>query len=105
MESIKSHDFSIAAPYIDPAGKKYSEQKEYTAYLNQKNITEDLLNFEVTKVEPIPNGYQVNTSEEYNITYGDGSVKHKKFKSVHKIQQQANGSLGVNELISSIEVN
>ncbi|MEW4230252.1 zinc ribbon domain-containing protein [Priestia megaterium] len=105
MESIKSHDFSIAAPYIDPAGKKYSEQKEYTAYLNQKNITEDLLNFEVTKVEPIPNGYQVNTSEEYNITYGDGSVKHKKFKSVHKIQQQANGSLGVNELISSTEVN
>ncbi|PGK31175.1 hypothetical protein CN902_09355 [Priestia megaterium] len=105
MESIKSHNFSIAAPYIDPAGKKYSEQKEYTAYLNQKNITEDLLNFEVTKVEPIPNGYQVNTSEEYNITYGDGSVKHKKFKSVHKIQQQANGSLGVNELISSTEVN
>ncbi|MEH7581323.1 zinc-ribbon domain-containing protein [Priestia megaterium] len=105
MESIKSHDFSIAAPYIDRAGKKYSEQKEYTAYLNQKNITEDLLNFEVTKVEPIPNGYQVNTSEEYNITYGDGSVKHKKFKSVHKIQQQANGSLGVNELISSTEVN
>lgn len=105
MESIKSHDFSIAAPYIDPAGKKYSQQKEYTAYLNQKNITEDLLNFEVTKVEPILNGYQVNTSEEYNITYGDGSVKHKKFKSVHKIQQQANGSLGVNELISSTEVN
>jgi len=105
MKSIKNHDFSIAAPYIDPAGKKYNEQKEYTAYLNKKNITEDLLNFEVTNVEPIPNGYQVNTSEEYNITYGDGSVKHKKFKSVHKVLQLANGSLGVNELISSTEVN
>ncbi|AXI27979.1 hypothetical protein CIB87_02735 [Priestia megaterium] len=105
MKSIKNHDFSIAAPYIDPDGKKYNEQKEYTAYLNKKNITEDLLNFEVTNVEPIPNGYQINTSEEYNITYGDGSVKHKKFKSVHKVLQLANGNLGVNELISSTEVN
>ncbi|MEH7554304.1 zinc-ribbon domain-containing protein, partial [Priestia megaterium] len=80
IASIESEDFSVASPYIDPNGPKYKEQKDYTAYLIKKGIKEDLLNFEVNDVSKIDDAtYKVATFEEYNITYGDGSVKYKRF--------------------------
>ncbi|WP_418055431.1 TcaA NTF2-like domain-containing protein [Priestia megaterium] len=48
--------------------------------------------------------YKVYTTEEYDISYGDGSVKYKKFNSIHKVKELSDGSLGVYQLISSTEV-
>ncbi|MFE3890671.1 zinc ribbon domain-containing protein [Priestia sp. YIM B13446] len=105
IASIASEDFSVASPYIDPNGPKYKEQKDYTAYLIKKGIKEDLLNFEVNDVSKIDNStYKVATFEEYNITYGDGSVKYKRFHSVHKVKRLSNGDLGVYQLVSSTEI-
>lgn len=105
IASIASEDFSIASPYIDPNGPKYKEQKDYTAYLIKKGIKEDLLNFEVNDVSKIDDStYKVATFEEYNITYGDGSVKYKRFHSVHKVKRLSNGDLGVYQLVSSTEI-
>ncbi|MCY9027158.1 zinc ribbon domain-containing protein, partial [Priestia megaterium] len=105
ISSINSGDFSIAEPYIDSNGPKYKEQKDYTAYLIKKGITEDLLSFNVNRVTKIDDSmYKVYTTEEYDISYGDGSVKYKKFNSIHKVKQLSDGSLGVYQLISSTEV-
>ncbi|MEH7519428.1 zinc ribbon domain-containing protein [Priestia megaterium] len=105
ISSINSGDFSIAEPYIDSNGPKYKEQKDYTAYLINKGITEDLLSFNVNRVTKIDDSmYKVYTTEEYDISYGDGSVKYKKFNSIHKVKELPDGSLGVYQLISSTEV-
>ncbi|NER42477.1 zinc-ribbon domain-containing protein [Bacillus megaterium NBRC 15308 = ATCC 14581] len=105
ISSINSEDFSIAEPFIDSNGPKYKEQKEYTAYLINKGITEDLLSFKVNKVTKMDGPmYKVYTTEEYEISYGDGSVKYKKFNSIHKVKESADGNLGVYQLVSSTEV-
>ncbi|MEB2274212.1 zinc ribbon domain-containing protein [Bacillus sp. ILBB4] len=105
ISSINSGDFSIAEPYIDSNGPKYKEQKEYTAYLIKKGITEDLLSFNVSRVTKLDDSmYKVYTTEQYDISYGDGSVKYKKFNSIHKVKELSDGSLGVYQLISSTEV-
>ncbi|MES9792091.1 zinc-ribbon domain-containing protein [Priestia megaterium] len=105
ISSINSGDFSVAEPYIDTNGPKYKEQKDYTAYLIKKGITEDLLSFNVNRVTKIDDSmYKVYTTEEYDISYGDGSVKYKKFNSIHKVKELSDGSLGVYQLISSTEV-
>lgn len=105
ISSINSGDFTIAEPYIDSNGPKYKEQKEYTAYLINKGITEDLLSFNVNRVTKIDDSmYKVYTTEEYDISYGDGSVKYKKFNSIHKVKELSDGSLGVYQLVSSTEV-
>ncbi|MDW4508229.1 zinc ribbon domain-containing protein [Priestia megaterium] len=105
ISSINSGDFSIAEPYIDSNGPKYKEQKEYTAYLIKKGITEDLLSFNVNRVTKLDDSmYKVYTTEQYDISYGDGSVKYKKFNSIHKVKELSDGSLGVYQLISSTEV-
>ncbi|MBU8686484.1 zinc-ribbon domain-containing protein [Priestia megaterium] len=105
ISSINSEDFSIAEPYIDSNGPKYKEQKDYIAYLINKGITEDLLSFKVNRVTKIDDSmYKVYTTEEYDISYGDGSVKYKKFNSIHKVKELSDGSLGVYQLISSTEV-
>ncbi|MET1121083.1 zinc-ribbon domain-containing protein [Priestia megaterium] len=105
ISSINSGDFSVAEPYIDSNGPKYKEQKDYTAYLIKKGITEDLLSFNVNRVTKIDDSmYKVYTTEEYDISYGDGSVKYKKFNSIHKVKELSDGSLGVYQLISSTEV-
>ncbi|WWB84965.1 zinc ribbon domain-containing protein [Priestia aryabhattai] len=105
ISSINSGDFTIAEPYIDSNGPKYKEQKEYTGYLINKGITEDLLSFNVNRVTKLDDSmYKVYTTEEYDISYGDGSVKYKKFNSIHKVKELSDGSLGVYQLVSSTEV-
>ncbi|KRE10447.1 hypothetical protein ASE46_02455 [Bacillus sp. Root239] len=104
ITSIDNEDFSIAEPFIDPNGPKYKEQKEYTSYLSNKGITEDLLSLNVNRVTKLDDSmYKVYTSEEYDISYADGSVKYKKFNSIHKVKVLDDGSLGVYQLISSTE--
>ncbi|MDQ0803434.1 zinc ribbon domain-containing protein [Priestia megaterium] len=105
ISSINSGDFTIAEPFIDSNGPKYKEQKEYTGYLINKGITEDLISFNVNRVTKLDDSmYKVYTTEEYDISYGDGSVKYKKFNSIHKVKELSDGSLGVYQLVSSTEV-
>lgn len=39
--------------------------------------------------------YKVYIIEEYDILYGDGFVKYKKFNSIYKVKELFDGSLGV----------
>lgn len=102
MDAIRMNDFSYTEPYLDPNGKSYNESREYIAYLNSKNISENLLTLEVTDVFNLNDEtYQVNTYEEYDIFYEDGSSKFKSFNSQYKVKL-IDGQLYINELIDTI---
>lgn len=101
MDAIRMNDFSYAEPFLDPNGKSYNESKDYIDYLNNKNISENLLTIEVTDVFTLNDEtYQVNTYEEYDIFYEDGSSKFKSFNSQYKVKL-IDGQLYVNELIDT----
>ncbi|MDQ0243755.1 putative membrane protein YvbJ [Bacillus fengqiuensis] len=105
IAAVNSEDFSLAEAYLDPDGKKYKEQKEYTAYLNKKKIKEELLNLKIKDIKKLDaSTYEVSTYEEYKLMYSDGTEKYKNFNSVHKIKELSNGNFGVNELVSTKEV-
>lgn len=104
VEAINQNDFSLVEKFINQDGPKYKEQKDYTAYLNKKNITEDLLNVRITEIVTNDNNeYTVYTNEEYNIYYEDNTVSNKKFNSIYKVVIK-NNQLFVNELISTNEI-
>ncbi len=105
ISSINNEDFSIASPYIDPNGPKYKEQKDYTAYLNEKGITEELHTFDVKNVKDLGDGlYEVSTYEEYTISYADGTSKQANFNTVHQVKD-SDGELGVYKLVKTTETN
>ncbi|MDQ0229292.1 zinc ribbon domain-containing protein [Metabacillus malikii] len=104
VDAINAENFSIVEPYLDSSGKKYNEQKEYTAYLNEKGITEELLNIEIKEVKKLDDTtYQVTSLDEYKLMYSDGTDKTTSFKTVQKVKIQSDGSFAMNELISTDE--
>ncbi|WP_068621091.1 zinc ribbon domain-containing protein [Paenibacillus tuaregi] len=104
VDAINSRSFNDVAYLIDPAGPAYKESSSYIDHLNEKGITEELLSATVTgfKASADNKSYEVNTTEEYNISYSDGTTKYKKFNSVYKLVV-LDGSLRLNKLISTKE--
>ncbi|PEI96110.1 zinc ribbon domain-containing protein [Bacillus pseudomycoides] len=94
VRAISLNDFSLIENNYDKSGKSYKEDRDYLQYLKKKGITEDLLKFEVRNVErQSSTKYKVTTYEEYNIRYGDGSVKFKSFSNEHIVTVNADGKL------------
>lgn len=81
MYAINQRDFSQVESYLTPNGKEYTDSKNYISYLSSKGITESLIDLTVINVESTDTGFKVKTNEEYNISYGDGSMKDKTFVS------------------------
>ncbi|PFK35931.1 hypothetical protein COI93_16270 [Bacillus cereus] len=110
VRAISLNDFSLIENDYDKSGKSYKEDREYLNYLKKKGITEELLNFEVRNIERQGSTkYKVTTYEEYNIRYGDGSVKFKSFNNEHIVTVNEDGkilyhSLGANNTLKSEEV-
>ncbi|WP_459502042.1 zinc ribbon domain-containing protein [Bacillus sp. C1] len=110
VRAISLNDFSLIENDYDKSGKSYKEDRDYLSYLKKKGITEELLNFEVRNVErQSSTKYKVTTYEEYNIRYGDGSVKFKSFNNEHIVTVNADGkilyhSIAANNTLKSEEV-
>jgi len=105
VESINQRDFSVVESLVDPNGKKYKEQRDYTKYLAEKNITEELLNYQAVDVVHVDKTtYKIATNEKYRIIYSDGSEKVKSFKSSYRIKILQDGRLAVNELLNLKEI-
>ncbi|CAH1216875.1 hypothetical protein PAECIP111893_04194 [Paenibacillus plantiphilus] len=87
VRAINERNFDIVAPLMDPAGPVYNESYEYINYLETKGITEELVHASVDDVQAMEDSqsYKVTTSETYNISYSDGSVKTKSYKSVFQL--------------------
>ena len=105
VAAINEADFSIVNHMIDPKGKAYNESRDYISYLEQKGITEDHIYNETTAVTKISEDmYEVETYEEYDIFYGDGSQKYKKFANTYHLKILEDGDLYVHELLSTDEL-
>ncbi|MFJ8528713.1 zinc ribbon domain-containing protein [Bacillus sp. NPDC094106] len=110
VRAISLNDFSLIENDYDKSGKSYTEDRDYLQYLKKKGITEDLLKFEVRNVErQNSTKYKVTTYEEYNIRYGDGSVKFKSFSNEHIVTVSADGkilyhSIAANNTLKSEEI-
>jgi uncharacterized membrane protein YvbJ len=91
IQAINSRDFSLVESYLDPNGKEYAESKNYIDYLATQGITESLLNETVLNVQSTDTGFKVQTKEEYDIYYNDGSTKDKTFNSTYTVVGDTSG--------------
>lgn len=93
VKAINFRDFSIVSSQIESSSTSYrNEFSDYIDYLAEKGITEDLLNVEVISIEKVgENTYTVETYEEYEIYYSDGSGKYKSFQSIYEVKVTAEG--------------
>lgn len=110
VRAISLNDFSLIESQYDKSGTAYKQDREYLQYLQEKGITEDLLQFEVRNVErQSDTKYKVTTYEEYHIRYGDGSMKFKSFNNEHIVTVSESGeilyhSLAANNTLKSEEI-
>ncbi|MEH7235770.1 J domain-containing protein [Bacillus sp. JJ1562] len=103
VNAINYQDFSYVDYYLAPNSKRYFEQLDYTNYLIEKGITEELLSFELIDVQDIGNQtYEATTMESYNIYYLNGTTSYKEFESRFHINQSGSG-FQVTELIYTNE--
>ncbi|WGG45370.1 hypothetical protein [Rossellomorea sp. DA94] len=104
VQAYNNRDFSILSDDIDSSSAYSKTVKDYIDHLEKKGITEDLVNVDIEKVEPLENGsYYVYTTEEYNIYYNDNSGKYKAFEGKYKITSTDDG-LKMYDLVSTEEV-
>ncbi|WP_374720736.1 TcaA NTF2-like domain-containing protein [Peribacillus tepidiphilus] len=105
MDAIRENRFSYIESYLDPQGKAYQESQNYIKYINSKNISEELLKYEVKDIIPIGNSeYKVFTYEEYEIKYEDGTTKIKSFNSEYLVKELSKGCLVMSELLKTDEL-
>lgn len=103
VEAMNNRLFDQVANLIDPAGPAYKESENYIAHLEAKGITEYLNSFELLGLSKNSDGsYKATTSENYTISYQDGSVKNKSFVSEYKLVT-IDGMLKVHQLVSTKE--
>jgi membrane-associated protein TcaA len=104
VAAINNNDFSIVQNFLNPEGPAYQESKDYIEHTSEKGITEELLALTVGNVETIDeNNVKVFTFEEYDITYGDGTTKYKKFVSSYQLTL-VEGEYLIHKLLSTEEV-
>ncbi|WP_456279026.1 J domain-containing protein [Bacillus sp. AK128] len=104
VNAINHQDFSYVDPYLAYNSNRYSEQLNYTNYLIDKGITEELVNFELVQVEDLGDQtYEATTMESYYIYYADGTTSFKEFESKFQIIQNDNW-FEVSDLIYTNEV-
>ncbi|QHE63312.1 hypothetical protein FHE72_21720 [Rossellomorea vietnamensis] len=104
VQAYNNRDFSILSDDIDSSSAYSKTVKDYIDHLEKKGITEDLVNVDIEKVEPLEDGsYYVYTLEEYNIYYNDNTGKYKAFEGKYKITSTDDG-LKMYDLVSTEEV-
>ncbi|KPL59243.1 zinc ribbon domain-containing protein [Rossellomorea vietnamensis] len=104
VQAYNNRDFSILSDDIDSSSAYSKTVKDYIDHLEKKGITEDLVNVDIEKVEPLEDGsYYVYTTEEYNIYYNDNTGKYKAFEGKYKITSTDDG-LKMYDLVSTEEV-
>ncbi|HWO97750.1 MAG TPA: DUF4190 domain-containing protein [Bacillus sp. (in: firmicutes)] len=105
MDAIRENDFTYIEPFLDPQGESYQESQNYIEYLNSKNISEELLNYQIQDIVQLDEeSYKVLTYEEYDIQYGDGTNKIKSYNSEYLVKVLADGSLAMNKLLKTDEL-
>ena len=87
IKAMNEGNFSLVESFHNPEGKSYKESKDYIDYIVSKGIKEDVLSIKVIDYVKSEDDYLVNTNEEYDIHYSDGTTDRKKFASTYRITQ------------------
>ncbi|MDQ0214097.1 putative membrane protein YvbJ [Oikeobacillus pervagus] len=103
VDAYNYRDFSLVEGYMNPSGPIYKKTQEYIDYLDKKGIYEELLNVNFIQSEDTRNGVNITTQEEYKISYGNGSMKFKKFETKQHFRW-IDGKLLAHELIYTKEL-
>jgi membrane-associated protein TcaA len=102
--AINTNDFSQVSSFIHENAPGYKETRDYIDYAYKKGITEEFLGLTVLNYKQLDElTWEVTTEEEYNIYFGDGTEKYKKFISRYSIRNDNTGLL-VNRLLNTEEV-
>ncbi|MEH7107507.1 zinc ribbon domain-containing protein [Bacillus sp. JJ1764] len=86
VRAFNNRDFSLVSSYLAPQGSGYSATEKYISHLEEKGITEELLNLEILDVTTTEKGFTVKTREEYNIYYEDAPGKNTIFESTYNLE-------------------
>jgi membrane-associated protein TcaA len=104
MDAVNEHDFSIVEDMFIKGSKYEKQAKDYLKYLKKKGITEDLKEFDIQNIEQISDDkYIIETYEEFEIYYKDGSAKRKSFNSRYAVKITEDGPK-VQDLLESKQV-
>jgi hypothetical protein len=102
--AINTNDFSQVSSLIHENAPGYKETRDYIDYAYKKGITEEFLGLTVLNYKQLDElTWEVTTEEEYNIYFGDGTAKYKRFISRYSIRNDNTGLL-VNRLLNTEEV-
>lgn len=102
-QASNERNFELVEVYLDPEGNAYDESKEYIDYLEEKGMTEELINVTVKEYEETEDGYLVTTHDEYIIFNKDGTKKEVTFESIYDLRW-SHDKLKVYSLESAEEV-
>ncbi|WP_010676976.1 zinc ribbon domain-containing protein [Bacillus timonensis] len=93
IDAINNREFSYVSGLIDPSSSDYlKETSNYIDYLEEKDITEDLLDIEIVDIkEKSDTTFTVSTHEKYHIYYSDGTAKYKAYNSKYDVRSTPDG--------------
>ena len=103
VQAINSRNISVAESYHDPSGPSLGEAKEYLKSIEKRGITEEFISMSLIDLQEAEGGYKVTTQEDYNIFYGNGDKKYKKFQTSYHLTK-VDGKLKVHSLLSTEEI-
>lgn len=92
MESVANYDFNIVKPFLLSNSLIYNESENYLKYLEEKQIKEELLAYELVDAWNVgEDKIWIRTIECYTITFADGTEKQKNFVSDYLVYITENG--------------
>lgn len=92
MDAINQRDFSLVEDSFIKGSKYEKQAKEYIKYLKKKGITEELKAFDVRDMKRLSdNSYVIETYEQFDIYYRDGSARRKSFNSRYAVTLTEDG--------------
>lgn len=104
VQAYNNRDFASISDDIASSSAYSKTVKDYIDHLEEKGITEDLVNLDIDRVEQLEDGsYYVYTTEEYHIYYDDNTGKYKAFEGKYQLTSSSDG-LKMYDLVSTEEV-
>lgn len=92
MDAINQRDFSVVEDSFIKGSKYEKQAKEYVKYLKKKGITEQLKAFDIRDIQQQSDDrYVIETYEQFDIYYKDGSAKRKSFNSRYAVKLTEDG--------------
>ncbi|MRX72834.1 zinc-ribbon domain-containing protein [Bacillus lacus] len=80
VQAINTKDFSAVSSFIYPDSTLNSSQRDLVKRLGDKNVTQELIDYEITNIKDGEESLTVSTWEKITINYEDGTSETKEFE-------------------------